>query len=85
MMSHSRFIWIIIFRDHQRILTESLLQEIRILNPRAVTGICDPNKSRARHHHSLRRGSKLKCLNTCWDCFRGKQNYRIFFHISCEK
>ena len=39
------------------------LQEIRSSNPPAVTGICDPKKSRARHHHSLKLGSKLKHLN----------------------
>ena len=27
-----------------------------------ATGICDPNKSRARHHRSLKLGSKLKYL-----------------------
>ena len=26
------------------------MQEIRSSNPPVVTGICDPNKSRARHH-----------------------------------
>ena len=28
-----------------------------------VTGICDPNISQTRHHHSLKLGSKLKYLN----------------------
>ena len=28
------------------------MQEIRSLNPLAVTGICDADKYRARHHHS---------------------------------
>ena len=28
-----------------------------------VTGICDPNKSQARHHMSLKLGSKWKYLN----------------------
>ena len=32
-----------------------------------VTGICDPNKSRARHHRSLKLGSKLKYLNIIRD------------------
>ena len=32
-------------------------------NPPVVTGICDPHKSRARHHCSLKLGSKLKYLN----------------------
>ena len=33
------------------------------VHPPVVTGICDPNKSRARHHRSLKLGSKLKYLN----------------------
>ena len=28
-----------------------------------ATGICDPNKSRARYHRSLKLGSKFKYLN----------------------
>ena len=39
------------------------MQEYRSSNPPVVTGICDPNKSRARHHHSFKLGSKLKYLN----------------------
>ena len=39
------------------------MQEILSSNPPVVTGICDPNKSRARHHRSLELGSKLKYLN----------------------
>ena len=39
------------------------MQEIRSSNPPVVTGICDPNKSRARHHRSLKLGLKLKYLN----------------------
>ena len=35
------------------------MQEIRSSSPPVVTGICDPNKSRARHHRSLKLGSKL--------------------------
>ena len=31
--------------------------------PPMVTGICDPNKSWARYHHSLKLGSKLKYFN----------------------
>ena len=38
------------------------MQEIRNSNPPVVTGICDPNKSRARHHRSFKLGSKLKYL-----------------------
>ena len=40
------------------------MQEIRSSNPPMVTGICDPNKSRARHHRSFKLGSKLKYLNS---------------------
>ena len=29
------------------------MQEIPISNPPVFTGICDPNKSGAQHHHSL--------------------------------
>ena len=39
------------------------MQEIRSSNPLVVTGVYDPNKSRARHHRSLKIGSKLKYLN----------------------
>ena len=39
------------------------MQEIRSSNPLVVTSICDPNKSRARHHRSLKLGSKVKYLN----------------------
>ena len=38
------------------------MQEIRSSNPLVVTAICDPNKTRARHHRSLKLGSKLKYL-----------------------
>ena len=38
------------------------MQEICSSNPPVVTGICDPNKSQAQHHHSLKLGSKLKYL-----------------------
>ena len=39
------------------------MQEIRSSNPPVITGIRDPNKSRARHHRSLKLGSELKYLN----------------------
>ena len=39
------------------------MQEIHSSNPPVVTRICDPNNSRARHHRSLKLGSKLKYLN----------------------
>ena len=38
------------------------MQQIGRLNPFVVTGICDPNKSRARHHRSLKGDSNLKYL-----------------------
>ena len=75
MVPCSRFIWIINSSDHKRVCTANLLhamslpnpldhmQDIRSSNPPVVTGICDPNKSRARYHRSLKLGSKLKYLN----------------------
>ena len=36
------------------------MQKIGSSNPPVVTGICDPNKSRARHRSSLKLGFKLK-------------------------
>ena len=38
------------------------MQDIRSSNAAVVTGICDPNKSRARHHCSFKLGLKLKYL-----------------------
>ena len=32
-------------------------------NPSVVTGICDPNKSPARHHHSYKHGWKMKNIS----------------------
>ena len=43
------------------------MQEIRSSNPPVVTGICDSNKSWARHHRSLKLGSKLKYLKLFFD------------------
>ena len=40
------------------------MREICSSNPPVVTGICDSNKFRARHHRSLKLGSKLKYLKT---------------------
>ena len=40
------------------------MQEICSSNPPVVTGICDPNKSGAQDHHSLKLGLKLKYLKT---------------------
>ena len=39
------------------------MQEILSSSPPMVTVICDPNKSRARHHRSIKLGSKLNYLN----------------------
>ena len=39
------------------------MQENDSSNPPVVTGICDLNKSRARHRSSLKLGSRLKYLN----------------------
>ena len=38
------------------------MQQIRRSNRSVVTGICDPNKSQARHHRSLELDSNLKYL-----------------------
>ena len=38
------------------------MQEIYSSNPLVVTGICDPNKSQARNHRSLKLGLKLEYL-----------------------
>ena len=39
------------------------MQEIGSLNPLVVSGMCDPNKSPARHHRSLKLDSNLNYLN----------------------
>ena len=39
------------------------MQEICSSNPPVVTGICDPNKSRAQHHLILKLDSELKYFN----------------------
>ena len=39
------------------------MQEIRGSNPPAVTGICDPNTSRARHYRSICLGSLLEIVS----------------------
>ena len=39
------------------------MQEICSSDPPVVTGICDPNKSRAQHHLSLKLDSELKYFN----------------------
>ena len=39
------------------------MREICSSKPPVVTGICDPNKSQARHHRSLKLSSKLKYLS----------------------
>ena len=47
------------------------MQEIRSSNPPVVTGIFEPNKSRARHHRCLKLGSKLKYR-------KNKMNFFLF-------
>ena len=59
----SRFIWIINSRDHRRVW---------ICDPNKR--ICDPNKSWARHHCSLKLGSKLKYLKRTNFCIWRKNN-----------
>ena len=39
------------------------MQKIQSSKSPMVIGVCDPNKSRARHRPSLKLGSKLKYLN----------------------
>ena len=39
------------------------MQEVHSSNPPVVTEICDPSKSRVRHHRSLKLDSNLKYLN----------------------
>ena len=44
------------------------MQEICSSNPPVVTGICDPNKSQAQHHH-IRKCfffKYIKCLKSVW-------------------
>ena len=41
----------------------SLKHVITSTNPPVATGVCNPNKSWARHHRSLKLGSKLKYHN----------------------
>ena len=45
------------------------MQEIRSSNPPVVTGICDPNKSGARHHRSC---EKMFTLGKENECFRNE-------------
>ena len=49
MMPWSRFFWITISSDQKKV------QMIYSSNPREVTRICYPNKSRSRHHRKLER------------------------------
>ena len=46
-----------------------------------VNGICDPSESRARHHHSLKLGSKSKYLNDV-TIFSQKILYGIYTHVT---
>ena len=51
------------------------MQEIGSSNPRVVTGTSDPNRSRARHHRSLKLGLKFKYLNK--DNFQDHSNEEV--------
>ena len=46
-----------------------------------VTGICDQNKSRARHHSSLKLGWKLECLKIL---FASSINTSLIFVLNVE-
>ena len=48
------------------------MQEIHSSNPPVVTGVFDSNKSRARHHRSLKLGSKLKYLKISQKLLNGR-------------
>ena len=49
------------------------MQETHSSNPPVVTGICDSNKYRARHHRNLKLGSKLK--------YSTETIFLFFFHL----
>ena len=57
------------------------MQKIRSSNPPVVTAICDPNKSQAQHHRSLKLGSKLKNLNIELLYFQEKCQKKIIFKV----
>ena len=57
------------------------MQDIRSSDPPVVTGICDLNKSRARHHHNLKLGLKLRYLNSLVFAFKG-YIFTIFIRTS---
>ena len=57
------------------------MQDIRSSDPPVVTGICDLNKSRARHHHNLKLGSKLRYLNSLVFAFK-RYIFTIFIRMS---
>ena len=48
------------------------MQEIRSSNPPVVTGICDPSKSRARHHRSQSAKQELNDRNIVKDSQNAK-------------
>ena len=59
--------------------------EIRSSNPPVVTAICDLNKSRARHHCSLKLGSKLKYLNNNNPIFETKSTiFQSNITLACD-
>ena len=62
------YVWVMKFKSIFHHLLR--MQEIHSSNPLVVTGICDPNKSWAQHHCSLKLGLRLKYLNIIWHTFK---------------
>ena len=58
------------------------MKEMGSSNPPVVTGICGPNKSRARHHRSLKLGSKLKYLP--WRSSDTSQGGKFGTYMGCQ-
>ena len=54
------------------------MQKICSSNPPLDTGICDPNKSQAQHHHSLKLGSTIKF------CIRSRLLSLVFINYCLE-
>ena len=52
------------------------MQEIRSSKPPVVTGICDPNKSRARHHRS---NCYIVTTTFCETCMRNLDEINCIF------
>ena len=57
------------------------MQDIRSSGPPVVTGLYDLNKSRARHHRSLKLGSKWRYLRSLVYAFKG-YIFTIFIWMS---